>query len=161
MPQEKSRIRRGLTLIEIMSAVLIVGVAVVGASAYRYYSMMDARKAEVNITAARIGWTLLEGWRDVGGSSLYSPAAEFGSQMDIFTGTGPGAAAGFNRLSSDYEVATPDAHYYITFAYKNAGNNRQLNVCVAWAQGFQEGDISRNIRAVSLSTYVTDPNYFL
>ena len=57
---------KGLTLIEIMVAVLIIAVAVISAASFRYYCVLDAKKADVQVTAGRLAWALLESWRSRG-----------------------------------------------------------------------------------------------
>lgn len=42
-------------------ATAMVAVVILGTAAYRYYAITDARKAEVQIGAARLGTLLLEG----------------------------------------------------------------------------------------------------
>ncbi|MBA7623387.1 hypothetical protein ES703_30782 [subsurface metagenome] len=64
--------RAGVLLIEAMVAISIIAIVAIGAGAYRYYSTLDARKADVQVTAARFGWALLQGWKGNGGYSGYS-----------------------------------------------------------------------------------------
>jgi Tfp pilus assembly protein PilV len=49
-----------VTLIEVMAAIVMVSVAVLGASGYRYYSALDAKRANMQSTAARIALLLCE-----------------------------------------------------------------------------------------------------
>ena len=64
--------RAGVLLIEIMVAITVVAVAAIGVGAYRYYSTLDARKADIQVTAARFGSALLQGWKGNGGYSGYA-----------------------------------------------------------------------------------------
>ena len=52
---------RGVSLVEVVMAMTILVVVTLGAAGYRYCSALDARKAEVQITAASIGSALLMG----------------------------------------------------------------------------------------------------
>ena len=49
----------GLTLVETLIAVIIIVIAVLGSVLYRYHSALAARKADVNMTAARLSLLLL------------------------------------------------------------------------------------------------------
>lgn len=62
----------GLTLVEVMVAIVVIMIAVIGAMGYQYHSALDARKADVQITAARLGSMLLYDWKGSGGYSGYS-----------------------------------------------------------------------------------------
>ncbi len=59
---------KGVSLIEIMIAIAVIQVAIVGTSAYRYYSILDTHKATARITAARITLLFCENWRGVKGA---------------------------------------------------------------------------------------------
>ena len=62
----------GITLIEVMVTIVVISIAVVGAAGYRYHSALNARRANVQITAARIALLMLESWKGQGGYSGYS-----------------------------------------------------------------------------------------
>lgn len=53
---------KGFSLIEVMVAILILSIAVIGTSGYRYYTALDARKADMQATAARVALMLCESW---------------------------------------------------------------------------------------------------
>jgi Tfp pilus assembly protein PilV len=123
-------------LIEIMLAIAILAIAVVGASSYRYYSTLDARRADMRSTSARIGMLLCENWRGLNGDATYDPVARLGSQLDISEVSLGGSLsyAGFTPLQT-YVVVVDDINYYVALSWRdvNAGL-RALNVVVAWAQ---------------------------
>lgn len=68
---EKSRL--GLTLIEVMVAITVVVVGILGAAMFRYVSALDARKADVQVGAGRVGLLILEGWKGAAGADGYNP----------------------------------------------------------------------------------------
>ncbi len=72
MTIKQAKFATAVTLIEVMVAIVILSVTVLGTSGFRYYAAMDARKADVQITAARLASHLLNGWKGVGGYSAYS-----------------------------------------------------------------------------------------
>jgi prepilin-type N-terminal cleavage/methylation domain-containing protein len=66
--------RNGLTLIEIMIAMTMIAVGVLGAMMYRYHSALDARKADVQVGAERVALLILEGWKGAAGLPGYDPS---------------------------------------------------------------------------------------
>ena len=86
--------RRGVTLIEIMVAIVVIVVGVLGAMMYRYHSALDARKADVHVGAGRVALLILEGWKGAAGDPTYDPSMEIGLQVlnspDIFISSASG-----------------------------------------------------------------------
>ena len=131
---KKFRFRQGVSLIEVLIAIVILAVVVIGASGYRYYSALDSRKALMRSTAARIGLLLCENWRGIKGAETYDPMAHFGSELSITASTGPEEPEYFTLLGS-YTVVSNCADYYATLSWKDVSAGlRALNVVVAWAQ---------------------------
>ena len=75
MSTRRDRFAGGLTLIEVMVAVGVIAFAVVGGMGLRYYSSLDARKADVYVSASRVGWMLLEQWRAHEGAADFDPGS--------------------------------------------------------------------------------------
>ena len=184
MTIKRAKFAPAVTLIEIMVAILILSIAVLGASGFRYYTAMDARKADVQITAARLASHLLNGWKGVGGYSGYSiydlldpddydpsdpndynpndtDPVSLGLGLDVnFNAPGPDVPAGFSALDSDvnpnYRIVVNRVNYYATLSYKDqVGEPRMLNVCVAWMNDYQTWT-EQPYRSVKLTTYAND-----
>ena len=142
--------RRGVSLVGTMIAVVILLVALIGTSSFRYYAALDARKADAQTTAARIALMLCESWRGIRGDETYDPTAHLGSDMDITASGGPGKPEDFTLLGS-YTVVLDDAdpdsvNYYTTLSYKDVQPGlRALNVVVAWAQRAAGQDGTANV----------------
>lgn len=140
MGAKRPKSRTGITLIEVMAAMVIITIAVLGASGYRYYSALDARKAAVQSTAARIALLLSENWRGLGYDRItdFDPVSHLvfpDSDMTIAaSGIGPDYASGFTLLGR-YEIHVNDARYWAALSYTDddAGLGT-LNTVVAWAQ---------------------------
>ena len=45
---------KGMSLVEAMVAITVLSIAIFGGSAYRYYSTLDARRADRKMAAARV-----------------------------------------------------------------------------------------------------------
>jgi type II secretory pathway pseudopilin PulG len=167
--KRKSRFRfNGITLVEIAVAMLIIVVAIIGAMGYRYYSVLDARKAKVQITAARLGSMLLENWKGTGGRS--SPTEAFDPHLLgyesalLMVGSGGGGtpvAAGFTSFGA-YVMVADGANYYTTLAYRDdvVSGLRELNAYVAWPRKYPTGGFSSSdvtFQSVRFTTKVNIP----
>lgn len=149
----------GLTLIEIMVSIIIIIIGVIGAMGYRYYCALDARRADVQVTAARLGSMLLESWKAAGGYSPSDPMNNYNPvdlayfpEVTISTSgsTGPG---GFNDVFGKYLVVANRVNYYATLSYQDVtGEPKVLNVCVAWMPRNQTWDASE-YQSVKLTGY--------
>jgi len=152
----------GLTLIEVMVAMAVIIVGIIGAMGFRYYSILDARKADVQIGASRLSSMLLEGWKSAAGYSAadtepYDPVAMFGTQLPIvMQDVGPEVASGFEKHAK-YTIKANREEYFATLSYKDDGNNRTLNVATTWGSKFRTDSSINNRQVVKLTTYIVKP----
>lgn len=139
MTVRRTKLPDGVTLVEIMAAIVIVAIAVIGASGYRYYSALDAKKAAMRSTAGRVALLLCENWRGRGfdGASTYDPTAHLGSELNISVlSSGLDYPSGFTPLGR-CEMFVDNVQYWAALSWKDdaaAPGLRALNVVVAWAQ---------------------------
>jgi len=100
MEHRLGKARSGLSLIEVMLAVTVIAVGVLGAMMFRYVTVLDARKADIQVGAGRVALLILEGWKGAAGAEVgvgteYSPAEDIplsgnGVSYRIYiTGTNP------------------------------------------------------------------------
>ena len=150
----KIRCRRGFSLVSIMIAIVIILVALIGTSNFRYFTALDAKKAATRITASRIGLMLCENWRGLGGIETYDPAAYLGSDLTITASSGPAEPTDFTLLGS-YTVTVNGANFYITLSWKDVSAGlRALNIIVAWAQRSQGvSSLNDADKSFKLTTY--------
>lgn len=153
----------GFTLVEIMVAIVILMVAVIGTSNFRYYAAADARKAGAHIMVARIGLLLCENWRGVLGDETYDPVASFGSDLDITKSLYVTEAEeeeyesdGFTFLGR-YEIVVNNVNYYAILTWKDVDTElRALSVTIAWSQ---RGEIGASLadadKLFRLTTYTS------
>lgn len=151
---------KGMTLIEIMIAIIVVMIVVTGIMSYRYYSALDAKKAEVRATAGRISLLLLEGWKGLQGDTAYDPEVMFSSQIAISeTVDGPELPTDFSgvlfNLLGYYETVVDGVYYYSTLAYRDetASEPQILNIATVWRHDYSEGIVSETDKSVKLTTY--------
>ncbi len=161
--------KKGLTLIEVMVTILILMIAIVGAMAYRYYSTLDTRKADQQITAGRIGLLLLEGWRGAGGRAQtdlfnnFNPSdlSNLAAQLQISSGSsGPAVSSGFQSFGNFLAVCE-GAKYYATMSYSDTeaitSGLRILNVEVAWIYDYPVGNYKVTDPTIRLTSKVGLP----
>ena len=138
MAVKRHKFAAAVTLVEVMVAMLILTVAVLGASRYRYFAAFDARRAAMHRTAARVALLLCESWRGVKGIETYDPTAHFGTDLAIIESGGSAAPEDFTLLGS-YTVVLNNVNYYTTLSWKDVYTElRALNVVVAWSHNGQE-----------------------
>jgi hypothetical protein len=152
-----------MTLVEVMGATLILAVAVIGASAYRYHSALDARKADERATATRIAMLLCENWRGVSGAvsgdEAYNPEDYWGHGLEFNScGHGPEVPMDFTSLAT-CSIELNGITYYATLSWKDVATGlRALNVVVAWDQrgaGSGEPAYAHANKSFKLTTYAT------
>lgn len=164
------RKKKALTLIEIMLTVLIIAIGVIGAMSFRFYSTADAKKADVQVNAARIGSMLLENWKGLGGLSSYNPVTQFNitgfsSQFTIITTTSSSAPAAnlstkLNNTSYQIRDLANGVYYYVTLSYQTdtsatptgvSVSLMALNASISWNQGY--GTSGTKVNTISMTTY--------
>jgi hypothetical protein len=129
------RCRRGVSWVGTLVAVVILRIALIGTSTFRYAAALDGRRADAHTTAARIALMLCESWRGVNGDGTYDPVAHLGSDLSVATGAGPAKPDDFTLLGS-YTVQFDDGagveDYSTTLSWKDVQPGlRALNVSVA------------------------------
>jgi len=135
MAFKQPKSRAGITLIEVMAAIVIIAIAVLGASGYRYYSALDAKRADMQSTAARIALLLSENWRGRGydRTADFDPVSHLDSDIAIAVSSiGPDYPSDFTLLER-YEITVNDARFWAALSYSDGTTDlRTLNTVVAW-----------------------------
>ncbi|MHC4123539.1 MAG: hypothetical protein ACYSSI_08205 [Planctomycetota bacterium] len=146
--------KSGTTIIETMVTIAVIIVGIIGAMYFRYHSALDTRKADVQITASRIGLTLLDTWKGSGGFTDYNPEIQLASVLSLSDSTGPDTPVDFTSLGS-YHTLANRLSYYITLSYKDEADKRILNVCVGWQGDHRNDTLGSGYRFVKFSTYTS------
>ncbi len=143
MPAKFSYHRRyltGLTLIEIMLAILVLAVMVIGTAGYRYYSELDARKAVKQANAARIALTLLENWRGRIGNTDSATLAALTVGLTDVGATGQTLPTGYTQFGNCYQAQLDGVNYYLTMSYNPTIKSglKVLHVAIVWPISINE-----------------------
>lgn len=135
MTTQRSKPAGGFTFTEVMVSILVMTVAVLGTSAYRYHASLDVRSAEQKTTGARLGCLLSETWRGLNDPNTFDPASYFGAELAIVSMTsseGPGTPSGHTALGT-CRIAVGNADYRATLFWKDISTGlRALSVVIFW-----------------------------
>lgn len=159
MTVKRLRFAAGLTLVEIMAAVGVLSVAVIGACGYRYYAALDARKAGMLKTASDLALLLTESWRGVQGDETFDPTACFGSDLAISTITEGSVEPDDETftLLGGYTVVVNGTTHVAILSWKDVSSGlRALSVVVGWPQTNQvTANTVHAARSFRLVTYTS------
>jgi len=139
----KCPVRAGLSMIGIMVFAAVLSIAIIGTSAYRYFSSIEIRKSDVSTIAGQVAQLLCESWCGVRGDQNYNPTTDTGLGLTIeSSSTGPEHPPGFTLLQSEnFKVVSQNRSFYVAMSYCDIDNGlRALNVRTAWSQRDSSGD---------------------
>ena len=147
-PHRRQRRDAAFTMIELIVASLILGVASVGALGYQYYARQMSLRAKAEITAARTARLVLDNWKKTGGDAAF----------DLVS-----LKIGFSKLldSPDYRITIDGLPMTVRLDWQNIQQDadamvtlRQIKTTVRWRRDRTDGEL-RNIDPIyTLSTYV-------
>ena len=161
----KTRVRRGVTLVGALVAVVVLLIALIGTSTFRYAAALDGRRADAQITAARAALLLCESWRGLKGDETHDPIQLAGGDFEVKKSSWGGHVTpdGYTLLGN-YEIVmdSTDAdsfNYYATLSWKDVkAGLRALNVNVAWAQRSESEEGAKNVDKSYVLTVYTQTN---
>ncbi len=140
--------RYGVTLIEMVLAVLIVSIIVAGAMNYQYFSTRMAKRANAELTAARTAALLMENWKSIGGDEFFNPV-----NLNM----------GFTQVpnSDRYHVTADDLPMTIDLSWGDEGVDavamttlRRIQVEIRWRSDYRDDTIRQDDPVYSVATYV-------
>jgi len=148
-----------MTIMEAMISLVILVIAIIGASGYRYQAALGARQADLYSTGVRMTLLLCEAWSGVGGAASFDPISIFSPDLDITASAGIGAPTGFTELGS-YQMIVEGVTYYATMSWKDMGAGiTSLHVVVSWnPRSGGTSTIGNAIKSYRLTTYVKTPS---
>ncbi|MGB2806444.1 MAG: hypothetical protein WBC22_01790 [Sedimentisphaerales bacterium] len=158
---KRSKSTGGFTFTEVMGAILVLTVAVLGTSAYRYHSMLDVRTAEKKTTGARIGCLLCETWGGSSDPNTFDPVTHLGADLAITSLTSYESLAtptGHLELGT-YRITVDDENYQATLFWKDVSAGlRALSVIIVWDWDPQVHSVASHpiSKSFRLTTYVTN-----
>lgn len=154
----------GFTLIEVMISMLVIMIIVIGAVSYMYACVWNARRADVQITANRLGQIMLEGWKVSGAGDeilFFDPTDnDFDDYLpeEITAAAGPPGLSTGTPLGS-YRVKVNNVNLFVTLSYRNEqpvpleDPLYLLNACVAWNRNYVSDTLSGTYDSISMTSY--------
>jgi len=158
---KRSKSTGGFTFTEVMGAILVMTVAVLGTSAYRYHAMLDVRTAEKKTTGARIGCLLCETWGGSSDPNTFDPVTHLGTDLAITSMTSSeslGTPTGHLELGT-YRITVDDENYQATLFWKDVSAGlRALSIIIVWDWDPQVHSVASHpiSKSFRLTTYVTN-----
>ena len=160
---------RGFTLIEVMASMLIIMIIGIGAISYMYGCMWNAKRADVRITATRIGLLLLETWKITGhhiydgdGNIIgwewnvtdFDPINEpdFNTALPNGFGSATFSLGGVGTKLGDYVIQIDGVNYFTTLLY-NSNQPQMLNARVAWNKTYSSATLGSDYMYVDVASY--------
>lgn len=157
--------KSGVTLVELMVAMVVIIIAVLGATMYRYGSVTDARKADIQMCAGRVALLVMEEWKVAAGSYTFDLADDISLNSVFANGSDDITISA--KIDDYWRVSLTggkDSHYYVKIGWEDDIDDdgsdddgiRRLDVQVAWKLSAVSGvpDTGDWARAVNLSSYV-------
>lgn len=154
-PQKARTYPAGLTFIEIIIASVVLIVAVMGTSAYRYNATLDLRKAKLQTTAARTAVLLCESWCGSSDPNSFDPVTSFGSQLTIDNASDDISTPSGFTLHNAYRITIEGVDYYAVLSWKDiSAGLRALNVVINWNQrGDNDADVDKSFK---ITNYISN-----
>ena len=123
----------GVTLIEVMAVTVILIIALLGTSGYRYCSSLNARWAGEQIIAARLGQLVCGNWAGVEGNETFDLTASLSSNLTVETLTPTKSLPSAFILLGEYRITLEGVAYDCVLAWQNVTPElRALWVSVEW-----------------------------
>ena len=142
---------RGSLLLELMIALTVLTLAVLGHCIMGYNAKLDIVRSARQSTAATTALLLCESWAGAEGATTYDPVADLAAQLTLTNDTGPSAPDGFTNRGS-YSAVVDGVTYYATLSSQElASALRAVNVTVAWSSRDGSGAMDKSF---GLTTYV-------
>jgi Tfp pilus assembly protein PilV len=162
---ERARTHQGFTLIGTLIAVVVLLIALIGTSTFRYTAALDGRRAAAQTTGAGVAILLCEGWRGLKGDENHDPTQFTTGDMEITQSSWDGHVTPDNyTLLGNYEVVMDSQDqdsrkYYATLSWRDVQPGlRALTVNVAWPQRIESAENAGNVDKSYVLTIYTRTN---
>lgn len=146
------KLNRGVSLVEVMAALVIALVIAIGVMSYQYAGAQHARKTDVRVTGSRIGLLFLENWVAAGGIAdvgFYNPTVrlDLGTvPLNYYVDLGAGGLPGVPPWGTpfrSYRIFTNGTWFWVELAYEDEPLPpgavypiREVGVRIAWSLDF-------------------------
>lgn len=153
----------GFTLIEVMISLVVIMIIGIGVASYMYACVWNAKRADVRITATRVGQLLLETWKITGS---YDVSGNWSWNVDDFDPTDPFFnltlpdnfepitvdLGGVGNDLGDYGIQIDGVVYFATLLFDN-NQPAMLNARVAWNKNYSSATLESDFMYVDVTSY--------
>jgi len=158
----------GFTLIEVMISLVVIMVIGIGVASYMYACAWNAKRADVRITAKRVGQLLLETWK-ITGHYIYDGTGKVtGWSWDVtdfdptdpdFNFTLPNSfsngydfdLSGIGTELDDYTITIDGVGYFVTLLFDD-NQPQMLNSRVAWNKNYSSTALESDYMYVDVTS---------
>jgi len=146
---KKPRFRNhGVTLIELVVAILIITIVSAGAVHYQYFGTRMSLRADAEMTATRTARLILDNWKKKGGDENFD-------LIDLDMGFTKPAGKSYYRIIVNQLPLTVTLAWQDVAVDAAAGVGlRQLQVTIQWRQDYGNGDAGNADPSYVNTTYV-------
>lgn len=152
--------RIGFTITEVMLASAVLAIGVFGTLSYRSRAALDARRADIEMTAGRMGLKLLQDWRAENGSMTYDPVSRIAAPgiTVIQTGsTGLTMPSGYDTILGQYKITVDGITYRVMLSSQVAvagSTPRALSVQIGWRMDRSDENLTDTDKVIRLATFL-------
>ena len=157
----------GFTLIEVMVSMLVILIIAIGVASYMYSCAWNAKRADVRITATRVGQFLLETWKITGHHIFDASGNIIGWSWNVsdfdptdpdFNSTLPDSFGGITvdlggvgTELGDYGIQIDGVVYFATLLFDN-NQPAMLNARVAWNKNYSSATLESDFMYVDVTS---------
>jgi Tfp pilus assembly protein PilV len=145
----------GMSLAELLVAMSVLIISLLGAVKFRYYSNLDAHKSEVQNKAVRLASTIMGRWKIMGDYSSYDLAVDMADVLTISElESGPTITGGFSTIGY-YHIDFENVNFYVTLGHIASTSTKPdtLTITVGWMIDNEQWDISEGYRTIEITSY--------
>ena len=145
--RKKMSRQSGFSLLELIIAIIILGIVAVGSLHYHFYAAQQIRTTKAEQTAMRTAQLLLEDWKSNGGDSNYNP-----QELEM----------GFTSFDTDaYMVTIDDLPMTVKLFCSDVDTDtvssvtlRKIQALVRWRSDYGMGTVTLDDPMYVMTTYV-------
>lgn len=129
---EPRKFNKALTLIEVLVSLLVILIVVIGVMSYMYACAENARRADVRVSATRLGLLVMEGWKaDSADITLFDPAQLACSEIAVDTSNTIMPVGGLSEFQASPKITVNGVSYFVKLTY-DLEQPQKMEVLVAW-----------------------------
>ena len=129
------KFKKGVSIIDMIVAGMIVPILVSGTLSYRYYTVQSLQKAHRYLEAAELSVFMNNAWKGVGGAETFDPVVLGGNEMKVAISSAGAIDTPTGHIPlNQYDVVSDGITYSVKLSYKDVDPKlRELHSTVLWS----------------------------